>query len=166
MNCIQCVLSKPKVVGTVLLTLITIGLLAIWWHLDQKATYVAGLTEVKPGMTSQQVMSILGPAVRRKSELMRPGIYGVPDEMEDKIGHGNRFEMWEYEATKSSNAQHATVWLVPPSDAPVTPIPSAGDSEGHRVIDVTTVRLRWSLWFRFCHSSFGEWLQRALGIDE
>lgn len=118
---------------------------------------VKGLPLVKVGMTSEEVLSLLGPARKTTATTMKDGIYGVPNRLERKIGYGNSFELWEYEATCPSNSQRAKIWLVPgATDAP----------EKIQVLDVTVVRHRWSLWFRFCHSPIGERLQDALGIGE
>jgi hypothetical protein len=67
---------------------------------------------------------------------MKGGIYGVPSSMVDKVGLGNRFEMWEYEEAIPRKTAYAKVWFCPDS------------RQEMRVIDVTTQTVRRSLKFR------------------
>jgi hypothetical protein len=111
-----------------------------WEHADVQ---IRGLSLVRPGMTRNDALVLLGAPSRQKSTFMTDGIYGVPDHMENRIGFGNPFEMLSYEQAIPSKTVYATVWLCPD--------PSASGGE-MRVVDVTTqvvkrsprfVLLRW-----------------------
>jgi hypothetical protein len=147
-------MSKDRVIG---IACLLFGLILLWWCLDRKAVHIKGLSKVKPGVTTEEVLLHLGTPARKTVGTMEEGLYRVPNYMIQDIGLGNTFEMWTYEAESASNTQCAIVWFVPNPDLPT----------GSQVVRrVTKTRLRRSIWFRLCHSPVGKLIQDRFGMDE
>ena len=109
---------------------------------EKREVRIEGIAQVKKGMTRSEVLALTGPPRKYISGVMKDGVYGVPDEIETKIGMGNAFEMWEYEKETAPKTAYATIWLQP----------STGDAQGEaRVVAVKTMGVSRSLHYRFLH---------------
>jgi hypothetical protein len=108
---------------------VLIGVILAALARSQPKVEIQGLALVKPGMTRSEVLALLGPPIRQKSTTMAVGIYGVPDQMETKIGLGKAFEMWEYEKSTAPKSVTATIWFCPETNDSAAEV---------RVIEVTT----------------------------
>ena len=129
--------QRGKVFGITFAIAVVLTVVSVWPSRTQ--TDMAEISRVKAGWSSEDVMALLGKPHGTRALVMTNGVYGVPGDVKQKVGYGERFEVWYYERNRPEKEVSYEIWFVPDS---------AHLTDGINVVQVTHTIVRHTLWDR------------------